>query len=125
MKKLMFIISFLIFIAFVAKSQNLIAEFKSTPYIKELDNGKKTIEFYIHGIQNEKEARNIENYIKAYRGVEKFTITKENSIYKAEGTFYKYANNLYFKNLFKLINISKIKYNNSFTYTDDFVFQID
>lgn len=122
MKSLMLITGFLCYAVFIVNSQNLTAEFKNKPYIKELNNGNKSIEFYIYGIQEDKEAKNIENYIKGYRGVESFTIVKENTTYKAEGTFYIYANDLYFKNLFKLININEIKTNNSTINIDNFNF---
>ncbi|MCX7954746.1 MAG: hypothetical protein N3A01_06100 [Bacteroidales bacterium] len=118
---ILIIILSIITISFV-KSQTLIAEFKTQPFVTELTNGSKTFECYLYGIESEKQAVNIENFIKGYRGVENFTITKENGLYKVHGTFYMYANNLYFKNLFKIMNINKIKHNNTFINIDEFNF---
>ncbi|MCX7861610.1 MAG: hypothetical protein N2449_01285 [Bacteroidales bacterium] len=90
-------------------------------YLKTLPDGKKECAFFIDGIKSQKQAEALQNYIKGYRGVEQFNLTKDvDGKYKASGIFYSFANASYFKYLFQLIKVEKIFINNQWINIEQF-----
>jgi len=102
-------------------SQDIRIVFKSNEYYKRLQDNTKVLTFYIFSDDiDQKKINEIEKFVQEYRGVINFSIVKENNLYKASGIFYEYANNIYFKNLFKLLNIKEFEINNVVRSIDDF-----
>lgn len=114
-------------IAFSAKSQTNALKVKlikkNNQYYEILSTSQVEFSFYLVGIQSENQARNIEKYIRGYRGVEEFNIVydPQKSEYKAIGTFYRFANWNYFKYMFKLIKVEQVYIENQWKSLDQII----
>ncbi len=113
MKKLHLISVFLMMLmANMSIAQSLKVELikEENHYVKTLDDGKVSCNFYITGIQSEQQAKNLEKYIQGYRGVENFSLTFDSSSskYLAQGLFYKFADVNYFKYLFTIMKVEQV-----------------
>jgi len=116
-------ISLLFFSTVTGQNNKLRITFLKTEneYLKTLADGKKECSFIIEGIKSDKQAKALENYIRGYRGIEIFSLTKEiDGKYKAWGVFYSFADAQYFKNLFKLIEVDKVRINNEWINIENF-----
>ncbi len=91
-------------------------------YLKHSDNGEIEFSFYIYNIKSENQAKNLEKYIRGYRGVIEFNLIRneEKNAYLATGRYYEYANLNYFKYLFQLINVSEVFQDNSWKLLENF-----
>jgi|GEM_PF-6798610 hypothetical protein len=122
--KILYLLTTMVFcINLYGQNHSLKVEFIKTDneYLKVLNDGKKSCSFFIEGIKSQKQAENLENYIRGYRGVEQFNIIKNtDGKYKAEGIFYSFANAQYFKYLFQLINVEKVYINNQWINVEQF-----
>jgi len=78
------------------------------------DSGKHVVSFEISGIESQKHADNLLKSVRGYRGVEEFNLSpmEGTNNWKAEGVFYKYAKDDYFKFFFKFMKVSKVLVNN-------------
>jgi hypothetical protein len=76
--------------------------------------GKHEIIFEITGIFSQKQADNLIKQVRGFRGVEEFNLIQRQgtNIWDATGTFYEYANDFYFKNLFGIMNVTDVKIDN-------------
>ncbi|NSW44829.1 MAG: hypothetical protein HPY79_03250 [Bacteroidales bacterium] len=116
--KTVFSIFILLLMANIATAQNALLKAEmikmDNQYLKTLPDGKVECAFYLHGIQSNTQAANLEKYIRGYRGVEEFNLIFDNAknAYKAQGTFYNQANWNYFKYLFKLIKVEQVNIDN-------------
>ena len=101
----------------IAQNNGLSAKLtKTSGNVYTIDNnGKHLISIDISGIDNQKHAENLLKQIRGYRGCEEFNLTQitGTSNWKAEGVFYKYAENEYFKNFLKFIKVTDLTIDNN------------
>jgi hypothetical protein len=116
MKKHIFVI-LLIFCSMQLWSQKTVhvSKVSANSFTQKLQDGSKQVDFTITGFSSEKQASEVVQFIRNFRGVEECTFGFEPStgICFCVGKFYKYANNKYFSLLLEKAGIEFIELGNN------------